>query len=52
MPKGFSIGKPEDFCSFDCLSEWAQEQQKLLDEYMEISEKHYGEALKDGSTTD
>ena len=34
------------------LSEWAQEQQKLLDEYMEISEKHYGEALKDGSTTD
>ena len=52
MPKGFSIGKPEDFCSFDCLSEWAQEQQKLLDEYMEISEKHYGEAMKDGSTTD
>ena len=52
MPKGFSIGKPEDFCSFDCLSEWAREQQKLLDEYMEISEKHYGEAMKDGSTTD
>ena len=48
MPKGFSIGEPEDFCSFTCLSEWALDQQKLLDEYIEIAEKHYGEALKDG----
>ena len=31
MPKGFSIEHPEDFCSFTCLSEWALEQQKLLD---------------------
>lgn len=48
MPKGFSIGKSEDFCSFRCLSEWALEQQKMLDEYLEIVEKHYGEALKYG----
>ena len=48
MPKGFSIGKPEDFCSFLCLSEWALEQQKLIDEYLKIAEKHYGEALKGG----
>ena len=47
MPKGFSIGAPEDFCSFTCLSEWALEQQKLFDEYIEISERHYGEALDD-----
>lgn len=52
MPKGFSIGALEDFCSFTCLSEWALEQQKLLDEYIEIAGKHYAEALKDGSTTD
>ena len=48
MPKGFSIGDPEDFCSFTCLSEWALEQQKLLDEYIEIAARHYGEVLKDG----
>ena len=47
MPKGFSIGQSEDFCSFTCLSKWALEQQKLLDEYIEIAKKHYGEALKD-----
>ena len=52
MPKGFLTGNPKDFCSFTCLFEWALEQQKLLDKYMEIAEKHYGEALKDGSTTD
>lgn len=50
MPKGFSIGKPEDFCSFTCLSEWALAQQKLLDEYIEIAEKHYGEALTNVKT--
>ena len=48
MPKGFSIGKPNDFCSFTCLSGWALEQQKMLDKYLEIAEKYYGEALKDG----
>lgn len=49
MPKGFSIEHPEDFCSFTCLSEWALEQQKLLDTYyIEIVEKNYGEAMKDG----
>lgn len=50
MPKGFSVSRPEDFCSFSCLSEWALEQQKLLDEYIEISEKCYGEAMKDDQT--
>ena len=48
MPKGFSVSRPEDFCSFSCLSEWALEQQKLLDDYIEISEKCYGEGLNDG----
>lgn len=47
MPKGFSIGKPEDFCSFSCLAEWALEQQKMIDEYLKIAEKHYGEVLND-----
>lgn len=50
MPKGFSVSRPEDFCSFSCLSEWALEQQKLLDEYIEISEKCYGEGLNDGKS--
>lgn len=49
MPKGFSVSRPEDFCSFSCLSEWALEQQKLLDEYIEISEKCYGEGLNDAA---
>lgn len=42
MPKGFSIGKPEDLCSFDCLSEWALETQKMLDEYKEIAKSIMG----------
>lgn len=33
-----------------CLSEWALEQQRLLDKYIEIAEKHYGEALKDAES--
>lgn len=49
IPKGFRIWQSEDFCSFTCLSKWALEQQKLLDEYIEIAEKHYGEALKDAA---
>lgn len=39
MPKGFSILQPEDFCSFDCLSKWAIENQKILDKYIELSKK-------------
>lgn len=48
MPKGFSVRHPEDFCSFSCLAEWALEQQKFLNEYGEIVEKYYREALNDG----
>jgi hypothetical protein len=33
MPKGYGIGIPEEFCSFKCLANWADEQQKLLDDY-------------------
>ena len=44
MPKGFSVVNPKDFCSFVCLSEWIMEQQRLLDKYIEISEKRYGGA--------
>lgn len=39
MPKGYEIRKPEEFCSFSCLSEWAIEQQKLLDDYLNLAEK-------------
>ena len=39
MPKGFSVSKPEDFCSFTCLSEWATEQQKMLNDYLKIARK-------------
>lgn len=39
MPKGFSVAEPEDFCSFICLSGWAIENQKILDDYLEISKK-------------
>lgn len=39
MPKGFSIKKPEEFCSFNCLSVWAEKNQKMLDDYMRILEK-------------
>lgn len=40
MPKGFTIVKPEDFCSFDCLSKWALQHQKILDEYQNIIKKY------------
>lgn len=43
MPKGYEIGWTEQFCSFNCLSEWAKGQQKLLDDYIRISEKIYGD---------
>lgn len=39
MPKGFSLQKPEDFCSFQCLANWALDTQKLLDQYKEIAKK-------------
>jgi len=40
MPKGFAVkfpfDKPDDFCSFTCLSEWLKNMQPLLDEYNKI----------------
>ena len=52
MGKGYSIGFPEDFCSFDCLAKWANKQQLILNGYMEIVAKRYGEGkaeLKGGA---
>lgn len=37
LPKGFSIKNPEDFCSFDCLSLWATNEQKLLNDYIALA---------------
>ena len=42
MGKGYGISFPEDFCSFDCLAKWANEQQLILNDYLEIVEKRYG----------
>lgn len=42
LPMGYGIEIPEDFCSFNCLSEWAKEQQKLLDDYMELAKEKGG----------
>ena len=38
-PKGYGIGIPEEFCSFTCLANWADEQQKLLDDYKALCDK-------------
>ena len=46
MPKGFAVKQPEDFCSFDCLAEWALEQKRVLEKYREICGLDYGEVLK------
>lgn len=43
IPKGFTVVKPEDFCSFDCLSTWALQNKKILDEYKNVTKKYYGE---------
>lgn len=39
FPKGFQVEKPEDFCSFQCLANWALEAQQMLDEYIKIASK-------------
>lgn len=36
IPMGYSVGFPQDFCSFDCLAEWAMNEQKMLDDYIEL----------------
>lgn len=40
LQQGYEIKQPEDFCSFNCVSLWAKNEQKILDEYIEIAEKH------------
>lgn len=41
MPQGYGIGFPEEFCSFTCLSEWAIQQQALLDDYKKLVAEKY-----------
>lgn len=46
QPMGFGLMKPEDFCSFKCLAEWAMNEQKLLDDYIELGQKYDEKALE------
>ena len=39
MPKGYSVGIPEEFCSFTCLANWADKQQKMLNDYKQLCKK-------------
>lgn len=39
IPMGYSVGIQQDFCSFDCLAEWALNEQKILDDYIELANK-------------
>lgn len=47
MPKGYDIGKPEEFCSFNCLSEWALNEQKMLDDYLKLITAHAEDRLEE-----
>lgn len=38
----YSLSECTDFCSFDCLSKWAAEEQKILDDYLTSYDKHRG----------
>ena len=38
--RGYSIRQPQDFCSFTCLAAWANEEQKMLDDYLILAEKY------------
>ena len=42
IPKGYGIGIPEEFCSFKCLANWADEQEKLLTDYIALTERRFG----------
>lgn len=46
QPLGYGVYVPADFCSFTCLSQWAIEQQKMLDDYIELGKK-YGAKIRD-----
>ena len=37
---GFEIIHIEDFCSFNCLGEYAKKQQELLEESLKVIEKY------------
>mgnify|MGYP003302310371 CR=1 FL=1 len=37
---GYEVNRIEDFCSFNCLSEYAIEEQKLLDEIIQRIEEY------------
>lgn len=40
LPAGYGIQHPEDFCSFECMAEWALNQQILLNDYKKLAEKY------------
>ena len=48
MPMGYSVGIPQDFCSFDCLAEWAMNEQKMLDGYIVLANKMEQKATEKG----
>lgn len=37
---GYELKHIEDFCSFNCLSEYAKKQQELLDEALKVIERY------------
>lgn len=39
-PMGYGIGKPEEFCSFTCLAEWATKEQEVLNDFKELGKKY------------
>jgi hypothetical protein len=48
MPKGYSVGIPEEFCSFTCLANWADEQQKMLNDYKQLCKKRFDHPAEKG----
>jgi hypothetical protein len=52
MPKGYSVGMPEEFCSFTCLANWADEQQKMLNDYKELCEKKFAHPTEKGGASE
>lgn len=44
-PQGYRVMVPRDFCSFNCVSNWAAEQQNLLDNYNNTVCRHDKEGV-------
>ena len=40
MPSEFALRDPEEFCSFTCLAMWAEEEQGVFDDFLEVLKKH------------